>query len=398
MNGIFKKIFDKTFVALALFDAKTLKCVKINLSAMETLGLPLQEELAPLPDFDLTQLYSELKRGNIIDFSAAHIGNESFFHEIAMKKLSGEVLYAELSVRKIRSDENNEYILLVFKDITYQLKLRREITNKQDEITKAYEEILTQNKELKDLDKMKDRFIALTSHELRTPLSAMVATSEVLQLKLYDDEKQLMEFIGTIYDQGKYLLAIVNDILDFSKIQAGKLDVYISQQDPAPVLQQIKTQFSEMAKEKSLQITAHIKTTDNNCYFDELRIKQVISNLLSNAIKFTTAGTSVTLMLESDVEFSYISIQDEGPGIPKESHDKIFNEFETLQNINTHHKGTGLGLPISQKIMKIHGGSITVHSEVGKGATFVIAVPRNKILEEDSYRERPKSDIEDLAA
>ncbi len=397
MNGIFKKIFDKTFVGLAIFDSKTLLCTKINATGIETLGVQLQDGDST-PQFKISDLYSDLKRPNIIDFSEAHIANESFFHEIAMKRLNGQVVYAEISIRKIKSDEGNDYILLAFKDITYQLKLRREITNKQEEIEKAYEEILGQNTELKNLDKMKDKFIALTSHELRTPLSAMVATSEVLELKLYDTPEQMAEFIHTIYDQGKYLLAIVNDILDFSKIQAGKLDVFISQQDPMPVLESTRTQFENMAKEKGVEIIIDKKTEDNLCYVDELRIRQVFSNILSNAIKFTNSNTKVTLQLESDVEFVYVSIIDQGPGIPAGAEQKIFNEFETLQNIKTHHKGTGLGLPISLKIMKIHGGDIIVKANPGGGAVFMVTIPKNKVLTEDMYKARPNSDIEDLAA
>lgn len=397
MNGIFKKIFDKTFVGLAIFDAKSLVCVKINATGMETLGVQLQDGDA-IPQFKISDLYSDLKRANIIDFSEIHILNESFFHEIAMKRLNGQVVYAEISIRRIQSDEGNEYILLTFKDIIHQLKLRREITNKQEEIEKAYEEILTQNKELKDLDKMKDKFIALTSHELRTPLSAMVATSEVLELNLYDTPEQMKEFIHTIYDQGKYLLAIVNDILDFSKIQAGKLDVFISNQDPLPILESMRTQFENMAKEKGVEIVIDKKTEDNQCYVDELRIRQVFSNILSNAIKFTNSNTKVTLQLESDVEFVYVSIIDQGPGIPAGAEQKIFNEFETLQNIKTHHKGTGLGLPISLKIMKIHGGDIIVKANPSGGAIFMAIIPKNKVLTEDMYKARPNSDIEDLAA
>ncbi len=397
MNGIFKKIFDKTFVGLAIFDAKTLVCTKINPTGIETLGVQLLEGDST-PEFKISDLYSDLKRPNIIDFSQAHISNDSFFHEIAMKRLNGQVVYAEISIRKILSDEGNEYILLAFKDITYQLKLRREITNKQEEIEKAYDEILTQNKELKDLDKMKDKFIALTSHELRTPLSAMVATSEVLELNLYDTPEQMKEFIHTIYDQGKYLLAIVNDILDFSKIQAGKLDVFISQQDPQAVLETTKTQFENMAKEKGVEICIDKKTNDNLCYVDELRIRQVFSNILSNAIKFTNANTKVTLQLESDIEFVYVSIIDQGPGIPAGAEQKIFNEFETLQNIKTHHKGTGLGLPISLKIMKIHGGDIIVKPNPSGGAIFMVVIPKNKVLADDMYKARPNTDIEDLAA
>jgi signal transduction histidine kinase len=397
MNGIFKKIFDSTFVGLAIFDAKTLECIKINPTGMETLGIQMQDGQA-IPQFKISDLYSDLKRANIIDFGATHIKSESFFHEIAMKRLNGHVLYAEISIRKILSDEGNQYILLTFKDITYQLKLRREITNKQEEIEKAYDEILAQNKELKDLDKMKDKFIALTSHELRTPLSAMVATSEVLELKLYDTEEQMKEFIHTIYDQGKYLLAIVNDILDFSKIQAGKLDVFISQQDPLPILESTKAQFVNMAKEKGVEIVIDKKTEDNACYVDELRIKQVFSNILSNAVKFTNPNSKVTLVLESDVEFTYVSIIDQGPGIPDGAEQKIFNEFETLQNIKTHHKGTGLGLPISLKIMKIHGGDIIVKKNPSGGAVFMLTIPRNQVLAENMYRARPNTDIEDLAA
>lgn len=397
MNDIFHRIFEKAFTGFIVFNETTHECVQINTTAKEILGIMEINENTQAK-LKLDQLYPAKVRPNIIALNAQLARSDGFFPEVAIRRSDDQILYAEVGIRTIEDKDRSRYIFLMIRDITYELKLKREVANKQDAITAAYNEIVTQNNELKALDKVKDGFLALTSHELRTPLSAVVATAEVLELKLYDTEEQAREFIHTIHDQGKYLLAIVNDILDFSKIQAGKLEIYVSESDPLELVNGVIELFENFAKEKNVSLVVNDLTEKEKCYFDPMRLKQVINNLVSNAVKFTIPDSAVEIKLTSDDEYVSISIIDQGPGIPKESHAKIFNEFETLQKIDTHHKGTGLGLPISKRLMELQGGAIQIVSEVGHGATFIITVPRNRILADENYRTREDDMLDGLVA
>jgi signal transduction histidine kinase len=119
-----------------------------------------------------------------------------------------------------------------------------------------------------------------------------------------------------------------------------------------------------------------------------MRLRQIVSNLLSNAIKFTAPSSTIEVAVQGSAESVVISVKDEGPGIAKEDQPKIFNEFETLEQTSRHHQGTGLGLPISIKLAELQGGQIAVASDLGSGAKFTVAIPRQKVMSEECYRKR----------
>lgn len=380
----YKSVIDQSAWGILVYKKESYELVYANNYAKEVLSL--KEE-----GCQIDNLIPDPVRPNIIYLNKATLDGEGFYSEICLKKMSGELLYAELSTQHVPEDDILQAIM--FKDITYQLKLRRELLTKQEEITKTYEEMLRQNEELKVLDKAKDKFIALISHELRTPLSAMVATSEVLNMNLVDSEEQKSEFIQTIYDQGQYLLEIVNDILDFAKIRSGKVDLYVNHMDLQDLIKECVTQFTNFAKEKSVTIKTN---TDDEflCYYDQTRLKQVISNVLNNAIKFTRANTQISLDISQDDSFVTLEIKDQGDGIPEDKLSAVFDEFVTLQNINTHQKGTGLGMPISKKLIDLMGGSIAIDTSYKEGANFVIKIPNQRVLTEDVYREKLDGEID----
>jgi signal transduction histidine kinase len=189
----------------------------------------------------------------------------------------------------------------------------------------------------------------------------------------------------------------VNDILDFAKIQAGKMDFYIDSLDLVLHVQNVLRNFGDMATANQVAIHADKLNIQTICYFDEVRMRQVISNIVNNAIKYNRKGGSLSVTVEDTPEKVKVSFEDTGKGMPKEEFDKVFNEFETIGNVSQHHKGTGLGMPISKKLIEGMGGIIGFTSELGVGTTFWIEVPKTKVLKEELYRPRPKNP-EDLAA
>jgi signal transduction histidine kinase len=213
-------------------------------------------------------------------------------------------------------------------------------------------------------------------------------------LKLYDTEAELEKHIEVLHTQGKYLLDIVNDILDFSKIQAGRMDFYVTQANILPTVDEVMLSFAEMAHKKGVSLEVEKTASSLECYFDDVRVKQIISNLLSNAIKFTKNNSKVSLSFSDEEDFIYLRVSDQGQGISEQDVPKIFNEFETLEKISLHHNGTGLGLPISKKLAEGMGGKIFVKSELGQGAVFTLSLPKNKILDEAHYRTRDDLDYD----
>lgn len=357
-------------------------------------------EISPQTDLDeiqVTSLFPEKVRPEFRALNEDLLANEGLYQDVVILKQNAMTFIANLGVKKIHLD-GTDCVTLMFQDTTIQKKLQRDITAKQIEIKAAFEELLKQNQQLKELDLAKDRFIALTTHELRTPLSAMVASAEILQMGLYDDEEQRKEFTDMIYDQGQHLVELVNDILDFAKIQAGKMDLFVEEQDLCELASSLSESFVNMAEGSNITMKFTAPEEPCLCYFDSMRIKQAFSNVITNAIKYNNEGGSVDIWIEtSDPDFVKLFVKDSGNGIEPEALDKIFNEFETLGKVALHHKGTGLGMPITKRLMEAMGGSIKLTSEVGVGSTFWIEIPTTKVLSADLYRARPEF-ADDLAA
>jgi signal transduction histidine kinase len=218
-------------------------------------------------------------------------------------------------------------------------------------------------------------------------------------MKLYDTDVQREEFIDMIHNEGKHLLELVNDVLDFAKIQAGKMDYYIEQKDLRALVSNEIELLQNMAAQDKIKVECLPSASKNICYFDELRLKQVVANIVNNAIKYNNPGGSVTIWIEDKGSSLELYVKDTGKGIKPEDQNKVFNEFETLGKVALHNKGTGLGMPITKRLLEGMGGTIQLTSEVGVGTTFWITLPTEKTLAAEFYRSRPGSDdIEDLAA
>jgi signal transduction histidine kinase len=322
-------------------------------------------------------------------FSEEMLKIEGLQQDILMKKKSGLLLIANIGVKHIRVNDGTDRILVMFQDITIQKKLQREVQAKQDEIHKAFTELLEQNKQLKELDQAKDKFIALTTHELRTPLSAIVATAEVLQLGLHESEEQKAEFINTVHEQALALMELVNDILDLAKIRAGKMDYFVERIEMYPLVVKLAGNFDHMATQMKVGLKVEAPSEPLMAYVDTLRLKEVINNVLSNAIKYNREGGSVIVLFEEREGIVRLTVRDTGVGIAADKLKHVFNEFETVGHVNRHHKGTGLGMPISKRLVQGMGGDITLESEEGVGSSFFIDIPTAKVLDEEMYRSRP---------
>jgi signal transduction histidine kinase len=232
-------------------------------------------------------------------------------------------------------------------------------------------------KRLTALDKLKDEFMSNMSHELRTPLNAIIGLSDVILNGLDGDipNDQMFSDLQRVYQAGQQLLGIVTDILDIAKIEAGVLTLLQNSIDISDPIREASATARVIAEAKRLTLQVDLPEHLPNVYADGNRIRQVVLNLLSNAVKFTERGT-VSIAATVQDKTVIICISDEGAGIAPEHHKMIFERFRQVEGSVTRRKGgTGLGLPISKRLIELHGGKMWVESEPGKGSKFYFSLP-----------------------
>ena len=223
----------------------------------------------------------------------------------------------------------------------------------------------------------KTKFIRHLGHELRAPLSSIIGFSELLTEGFYGDltEKQ-EDYLGRITRSANHLLALVNDLVDQAKMQAGTLRLDYEEFSVVPFVKEIFSSFEAKAEKEGIKfLFKHDKVPDGQrISFDGKRIRQAIINLISNALKFTPDGETVLLSIKIKNENLVINVTDTGIGIAEDDLEDIFVEFRQADTLKSS-EGAGLGLPLSRQLVIMHGGDISVRSELGEGACFSLIVP-----------------------
>ncbi|MBL8100679.1 MAG: PAS domain S-box protein [Anaerolineales bacterium] len=245
---------------------------------------------------------------------------------------------------------------------------------------KKFEEALKlANAEMENALKVKDEFLANMSHELRTPLNAILGISESLEEQMIGklNEKQ-QKYVGIIKESGKHLLDLINDILDISKIEAGRMELTFHPIAVEKLCQSSLRMIKELAQKKKIQVSFKVKDEVTTIMGDERRLKQVLVNLLSNAVKFTEEGNKIGLEVTGYPERNEVtfSVWDTGIGIAEEDLKFLFKPFVQLDaGLAREFQGTGLGLALVAQMVRLHGSSVSVKSQIGKGSMFTITLP-----------------------
>jgi len=227
----------------------------------------------------------------------------------------------------------------------------------------------------------KSQFLANVSHELRTPLNAIVGFSEFIKLERSGPvtNKKYAEYIKDIYDSGVHLLNLINDILDYSKAEADKLELDISEIDITKTLRNTIRLITPQAEGGQVKLKEDMPNDHLTIKTDSKKLKQVMLNLLSNAVKFTPPGGSVTVSMWQNAADGSISIEvrDTGIGIEPKDIPRAIAPFGQIDStLARKYKGTGLGLPLTRKLIEIMGGTFNIQSETGKGTTVVVCLPK----------------------
>lgn len=272
-------------------------------------------------------------------------------------------------LRKLEEEHQKEQALMVELQNTNET-----LEIKVQERTQHLETIVAQ---LKKLDITKSRFLASLSHELRTPLSVIINSADILSAKYFGPltEKQ-NKCVVSIDDCGRHLLGMINNLLDVSKMASGKMTLNMQEFSIAPVVKEIMENCSKLAGTKELNMTAEIVPEDFVLTADVERLKQIFYNLLSNAVKFTDDGGTVSMHVFKRADRMEVLVRDTGIGIAPENQERIFQEFEQVDNsYGRKYGGTGLGLPIIKQLVELHGGEVFLKSELGKGTEVIFTIP-----------------------
>lgn len=238
-------------------------------------------------------------------------------------------------------------------------------------------QLLAARQTAEQVSQLKSQFLTIMSHELRTPLNAIINFTRFLSKERYGSLTSRQEELQhCIIANAEQLLALINDVLDMNKIQSGRLELFHEVMDLAPVLQDLMSASGELTQEKALTLTLECPDELPPVLADKTRIRQVLFNLLSNAAKFTHQGGITVRAKVTPQSTIRIEFQDTGIGIAPEHHGLIFEAFRQVQSgLRREYSGTGLGLPISKRLVEMHGGKIGVVSTAGQGATFWFTLP-----------------------
>ncbi len=240
------------------------------------------------------------------------------------------------------------------------------------------QELAAANEELLHVDRLKSDFLATMSHELRTPLTSIVGYTDMLISGLAGEvsDKQ-RALLRSVLNSSDTLLNLINDLLDLTKVEAGKMDLSLEPVDLKAVVGDVLSVVGPKAREKNIEVSSLLPGALPPLLADASRLEQVLMNLVTNAVKFTPEFGSVTIEGRPlSTGFVEVRVSDTGIGIRAEDFDRIFERFSQIDNTSTRSQGgTGLGLAITRDLIHLHGGTITVQSQAGKGSVFVFTIP-----------------------
>lgn len=299
-------------------------------------------------------------------FQRAIIEEKDYDIEFRIERPSGEIRHI-LCEGRCKKDSDGDIVALygIMQDMTDRLLYEQELRTARDAAQQAYN--------------AKSRFLANMSHELRTPLNAIIGFSEIMESQILGPlgNDKYQEYAKDIHESGAHLLDLIGDILDMSKIEAGKYELDLSEVNLDNVIQRAAAMVRSRANQSDILLSIeNIVRKDLKIIADRRAMVQIFLNILSNAVKFTPEGGKVTLSCQENKKDCIVKITDTGIGIPANKLASVLRPFEQVSSHYTrNHEGSGLGLSITKDLIELHGGDITLESEIGKGTTVSLRIP-----------------------
>ena len=276
------------------------------------------------------------------------------------------------------ADFSPDEVLAILEEASQVIEYSRELERKSRALEVATDELKRANQRLTELDRLKDEFITTVSHELRTPLTSIRSFSEILLDSPDLGLAERNQFLEIVVKESERLTRLINDILDLSRIQTGRMEWRLSTCDPKGILDDALAATSGLFKEKGITLQPEFASELPRITVDRDRLMQVVINLLSNAAKFAQAeGGRVIVRMARYKRGLAVSVEDNGPGIPPEQCEAVFDRFHQLRDddVTGKPKGWGLGLAICRQIVEHFGGRIWVEPAQPTGAVFRFTLP-----------------------
>ncbi len=361
------KVLSSLDVTVMVLDAKSRAVEACNQAAKTMLGYDPAEliggTLGPLfvtPD-DFETLWRHVS-------PTAGASNQGRWTG-SLRHRDGRTFHAEIAGKLLESEGARQVVCIVW-DISDRIR------QEQDRLRQVELEVM--NHSLQEADRLKRNFINAASHELRTPLSSVVGYAEFLEDELagpLTGEQRL--YVLQIQENTKRLQRLVDDLLDFARMEAGSFEIVKEESDLGSKISSAVESLRPLAAEAGLELVLDLPDRPVPVVMDAGRIEQVILNLAGNAIRFTPTGGKVTVAAKLTDDHVRVEVRDTGKGIAPEHLPRLFEKFYQVDpSLTREHGGAGLGLAISQAIVKAHGGEIGVESEVGVGSTFWFTLPK----------------------
>ena len=278
-----------------------------------------------------------------------------------------------------KMDEDQDTLTILQRQVAvsiYNAWLFRDLGQQRDTLRRQTVELEKANGALREADRFKSEFLALTSHELRTPLTGILGFTRLVIDELYEDEDEMKRMLQDSYASGRHLLSLLNDILDLAKIESGRMEVHVVPFSLYILMEEVKPLAMAYPRKPEVEFLWPQDLSElPEVMMDPGRLKQVLLNVLSNALKFTKDG-SVRVVVERGIGQVTIQVIDTGIGIRAEDQAKLFQKFVQAEGGHSReYGGTGLGLVICKHLMEMMGGTITLYSEgADLGSTLTLTV------------------------
>jgi two-component system sensor histidine kinase BaeS len=238
------------------------------------------------------------------------------------------------------------------------------------------EELELEESRRDELDRLKDEFVLTASHELRSPLTSVQGFAELLMLDRDSLTPRQAETVEIILDNCRHLVRLLNDLLDLARSDAGRLAIRPEPTEVAPLVEDVVRTMRAQTESTSQSLSEEVQPGLPLINVEPARIRQILVNLLTNAHEYSPEGASIGVSAHAVGAEVEISVRDNGPGIPEDQLQRIFDRFTRGDaGLTQRVGGTGLGLAISKSLVELHGGSITAESVVGQGSTFRVRLP-----------------------
>jgi signal transduction histidine kinase len=289
---------------------------------------------------------------------------------------AGATLYLSIKIIPLPREELGRGLLLIIEDTTARSMLEQQLVQERNELRLTKNRLSLANEELRKLNRLKSIFLSIAAHDLRSPLTAIWGYTDLAMSTLPRNVEDVKSYLSTVLSLVDTLNRLIGDFLDLDIIEQGNLKIRREPCDLNTLVLEVFEIMGGIARRKSILIDLQLSETPIVLYADPDRMRQMLYNLLGNAIKYTNQGDRIQLETAANENYGLFRVSDHGPGIPEAELPRLFDLYQRTEAARQSPiSGHGLGLFIVKSLVDLHGGQISVRSELGQGTEFTVSLP-----------------------